>query len=104
VEDALERVGLGLIKDRLGVLGSAFLLVQAARPFRPEGMDGVADGADGAADLRGDPGRSLAVGAGQEDLSTPERERRATAEPGLECLTLRSGEFSNEQRWFHGPL
>jgi hypothetical protein len=104
VEDALERVGLRLIKDRLRVLGSAFLLVQATRPRLLEGVDRVADRSDGTTDLCGDPSRSLAVGAGQEDLGTPECERLAASKSGVEFLTLRVGEFPNKQRWFHDPL
>jgi hypothetical protein len=68
VEEALERVGLGRAEDRLGVLGAAFLLAQAVGALLLEGADGVAYRADGAAELCGDPGRALPVGAGQQDL------------------------------------
>jgi hypothetical protein len=104
VEDALERVGLGLVEDRSDVLGTVLLLGQAADPFVSEGVDGVVDGADGTANPRGDGGGALAVGTGQEDLGTPERERLAAAEPGLERPTLGVGQPPNEQRWFHDPL
>ena len=104
VEDAFEGIGLGLVEDRLRVLGTAFLFVQAADAFRLKGVEGVADGSDGAPDLRSDPRRSLALGAGQEDLGASEGERLATAESGPERQALGVGQFSNEQRWFHDPL
>jgi hypothetical protein len=104
VEETPERVGLGLAEDRSGVPGAALLLPQATRSLLLEGVEGVADGSDGATDPCGDPGRSLAVGTGQEDLGASEGERLAAPEPGLEFQTLRVGEFSNEQRWFHDPL
>ena len=91
MEDALEGVGLRLVEDRAGVPGAALLLPQAAHPFPLEGVEGVVDGPDGAADPRGDPGGPLAVRAGQEDLGPPECERLATAEPGLEIPTLGVG-------------
>jgi len=104
VEDALERIGPGLVEDRSRVLGSALLLVQAAWPFGFESVQGVPNRPDRTSDLRGDPSGSLTLGAGQEDLGAPQRERLPTSETGLEGLTLRIREFTNEQGWFHDPL
>jgi len=104
VEDALEWVGLALVKDRLRVLGSALLLGQTARALLVEGVEGVVNGPDGTADVCGDPGRSLAFGTGQEDLGASERERFSTPESGADRLALRVGEVANEQGWFHDPL
>jgi hypothetical protein len=84
VEDALEGFGLGRAEDLRHVLGAAFLLGQAARPLALEGVERVVDGADGAADEGGDPGGSLAVGAGQDDLGASEGERLAAAEAVVE--------------------
>ena len=96
VQEALERIGLGRVEDRLGILGTAFLFAQAVGALVLEGVDGVAHRADGAAELCGDVGWSLPVGAGQQDLGPPQRERLAAPQPGLECVTLRIGEFSNK--------
>ena len=96
MEDALERVRLGRVEDRLGVLGAAFLLLQAADPFLSEGVEGVADGSDGAPDPGRDLGGPLALGAGQEDLGTPERERPSASESGLEFPTLRIGQLADK--------
>ena len=104
VEDAPERVGLGLVEDRSGVLGAAFLLTQAALALVLEGVDGVANGADRAPDPGRDLGRPMALVAGEQDLGATERERLSAPEPGLEGPTLDIGESSNEQRWFHDPL
>jgi hypothetical protein len=104
VEDAPERVGLRLTEDRWHVLGSAPLLAQTAHPLLLEGVEGVVNGADGATDLGGDPGRSLAVGAGQEDLGAAEGERLAAPEARLEFPALGAGQLPNEQGWFHDPL
>jgi hypothetical protein len=97
VEDALERVGLRLIKYGLGVLGAALLFAQAVRAFLREGVDRVVDGPDGAPDVRGDPRRSVALGAGQEDLGAAERERPAAPKSCLERPTLGVGQLPNEQ-------
>jgi hypothetical protein len=96
VEEALERIRFRLIEDGLGVLGSALLLPQTHGPFPLEGVDRVTDGSNGTPDLGGDPRRSLALGTRQENLGTPQGERRAATESRLELLTLRVGEFSNE--------
>ena len=104
MEDAFEGFGLGLVEDRLGILGSAFSLVQAAWAFGLEGVEGVPDGSDGAAEACRDLGRSLPVGAGQQDLGPAEGECLSTSETGLKCLTLRIRECSNEKGWFHDPL
>jgi hypothetical protein len=96
VEDALERAGLRLIKDRLRVLRAALLLAQAVRPFLLEGVDGVADGADGATDPCGDLRRKLPPRTGQEDLGTTQCERLAAAKSNLKCLALKIAECSNE--------
>lgn len=104
VEDALERVGLGLIADRLPVLGSTLLPGRAARALLFEGAEGVVDGPDGAAEVRGDPGRSLALGTGQEDPGAPGRERPAAPKPRLERPTLGIGQRPNERGWLHDTL
>jgi hypothetical protein len=96
VENALERVRLGLVKYGPGVLGPALLLPQTRGPFPLEGVDRVADGSDGTPDPCGDPRRPLALGATQEDLGTPQGERLAATKARLEFLTLRIGEPSNE--------
>jgi hypothetical protein len=96
VEDALERIGLGLVEDRLRILGAALLLVQTADPFCREGVEGVADGADGTSESVCDLGWPLAVGAGPKDLGTPEGECLPATQAGLEYLPLRIGELANE--------
>jgi hypothetical protein len=96
VEDALERIGLGLVEDRLRILGAAFLFVQTAGSFRREGVEGVADSADGASESVCDLGGPLAVGAGPKDLGTPEGECLPATQADLEYLPLRIGEFANE--------
>lgn len=103
VQDPLERVRLRLIEDRLGVLGSAFLFVQAAHAVRLEGVDGVADGLRRAANPVRDLGRGLLVGAGQQDLGTPKGETESAAKSGLENPALGVRQLANEES-FHEPL
>lgn len=104
VANALERVGLGLVADGLCVLGAALLLAQAVRALLRKGVEGVADGPDGASEPFGDPGGPLPLGAGQQDLRAPQRKRLGAAEAGPELLAPSIGEFSNKERWFHNPL
>jgi hypothetical protein len=104
VEDALERFRLGLVEDRRHALRAAFLFLEAARPLLPEGVEGVVDGPDGAADVRGDRGGVPTVGTGQQDLGAAERERLTATKSGLERPPLSVGQLPNEQGWFHGPL
>jgi hypothetical protein len=96
VEEALERVGLRLLKDRPRVFRAARLLAQAVRPFLLEGVDGLADGAGGATDPCGDRRRKLPPRTGQEDLGTTQCDRLAAAKSNLEYVALELAECSNE--------
>lgn len=72
------------------------LLGQAPGPLGAERAYGVVDVPDRAANPRGDHGRALCVGVGQEYLGTPQRERLAATKSGLEYPTLRAGQRPNE--------
>ena len=54
------------------MLGTVRLLGQAFDPFGGKGVEGVVHGADGAPDPGSDPGGSLPVGAGRQDLGSPQ--------------------------------
>ena len=53
-----------------------------------EGVDGIADGLDGAAEGRGDASGALSLRTGDEDLAAAEGERRGRAESGPKRLVL----------------
>src|SRR5215468_6539274 len=71
-------------EDQLTGLGLVGLLLQTLQPSLVERFDGVADALYRASHGLGDFRRSLACGTGEHDLTTPQGERFARAQAGLE--------------------
>jgi len=88
-----------MVGDQQGVggLGSARLLTQAVQTLAVEGVDGVADGDSGAAEVAGDPGRAVAGGTGQQDLATAQRKSLGRTQASLQTLAFARAESANEQ-------
>src|SRR5262249_36051243 len=83
------------VQQRSGTVGPGGLLLQAGEALGVEGVDGIADGWGGAAEVAGDQGRAVAGGAGQQDLTAAQSESggRAQARPQLLLLRSRQGTY-----------
>jgi len=57
VQQVLQRVDVAVVQSRSGGVGSRRFLVETAMAFPVEGMDRVADGSPGAAEVAGNLGR-----------------------------------------------
>jgi hypothetical protein len=104
VQQILQGFGKALVQEGSGRVGSRGFLVQAGHPLAIEGVDGVADGAGGTAEIAGDLRGPQAVGTGQQDLAAPDGERRPGAKSRLGLLSLGGREAADKKWWFHSPL
>src|SRR5262249_2143398 len=86
----------GAVPQRPGAFGPGGLRLQTGEPFAPEGVEGVADRRGGAAEVAGNPGRALAGGAGQQDLTAAPGEGVGRAQAGAQLLLLGSGQGPDE--------
>src|SRR5262249_58542094 len=74
VQQVLERLGMRRVEQGPCRVGTGGLLLEAVQPLAGEGMEGVADGGGGTAELAGDGRRGRAPGTGQQDLTTTDSE------------------------------
>ena len=85
MQEILEGVGVALVEEGAGRVGPGGLLLEAGQSLAGEGVQGVADGAGGAAEIGGRSGRARRRGHGQKDLTATDREgvggSRALPEP-----------------------
>ena len=74
MQEVLEQLGIRRVEQGPCRVGPGGLLLEAVESLAGEGMDGVADGGGGTAELAGDGRRGRALGTGQQDLTTTDRE------------------------------
>src|SRR5262249_23349210 len=103
VEQVLERLGVLGAEEGLGRVGPRGLLLQAAQAFAGEGVDGIAYGGRGTAELASDAGGPLATAAGQEDLTPAGGEGVAGAQALPQPLLLLGGPRRNKEWRAHTP-
>jgi hypothetical protein len=97
MQQFLQRFGEGGIEEGAGGVRPGGLLLQAGQPLAAEGMDGVADGGTGAAEAAGDVRRSLAIGAGEQDLTATQGEGIGATKSLLQLLPLGECQRRNEE-------
>jgi hypothetical protein len=82
-------------------LGSLGLLLQAVQAFAGEGVQGIADGLRGTAQGGSDAGGTLALIAGQKDLTAAQGKGVGGAQALTQGHALGFGQRPDEQRRFH---
>lgn len=93
-----------LAPDGVDGVGSFGFGAEAIQALGGKGMQRVADSLDAAAQPGSDPGRALALDAGQEDLAAAQSEGAGRAEAVTQGRLLGVGQRLNKQWCFHASL